>query len=64
MDHPVRLLTVPIVMALAFACLMCAGWVKARFPNRPALAEAISTALFWTVMIGTGATGIWVAGGI
>lgn len=64
MEHPIRLLIVPVAMALAFACLLCAGWTKARLPDRPTLAEAINTALFWVVMIGTAATGIWIAGGI
>jgi hypothetical protein len=64
MEHPIRLLIVPVAIALAFVCLLCAGWAKARLPDRPALAEGINTALFWTVMIGTAATGIWIAGGI
>lgn len=64
MEHPTRLLAVPVRMTLAFACLLCAGWAKARLSNRPALAEAISTALFWAVLLGVAATGIWIGGRI
>ena len=64
MEHPIRLLIIPVAMALSFICLMCAGWAKAKLPDRPALAEGISTALFWIVMIGIAMTSIWIAGGI
>ena len=64
MEHPVRLLIIPVAMALSFMCLLLAGWAKAKLPDRPALAEGISTVLFWIVMIGTAATGIWIAGDI
>lgn len=64
MEHPARLLMLPVVMTLAFLCLLCAGWAKARLPDRPALAEGISTVLFWIVMAGTAVVGIWIAGGI
>lgn len=64
MEHPARLLILPMVGAASLICLLLAGWAKARLPNKPALAETISTALFWFVMIGSTVTGLWIAGEI
>jgi hypothetical protein len=64
MEHPSRLLILPVVGTAGLACLLIAGWAKAKLPDKPALAEAISTALFWLVMIGSTIAGLWIAGKI
>lgn len=64
MEHLSRLLLLPFVGAAGLACLLMAGLAKARLPDKPALAEAISTILFWLVMIGSTIAGLWIAGKI